>query len=336
MLPDAMYDVIYGLAAGEGRERSLFGSCAPLAREAYRRSLAGGEPPIIWFEVPLLGAPRFDLHVALSREALRGDVRFAHGVGNGYDELLRWYAQEERGGGGLAFAYDVGDGRVDDPAVHVNVNHAPLGDMGRFFDLTAGAGAAELYSSFVNRLPRGWRVLYTGVHPGRPGSHLRVDCSFGDELQDAYAADGALLEADLRACGFTATGPALRELAALVLGSPFALELQFDVMRDGTLGPTLGMSAAFSLHAPDTVRSLFGEGGPAAELFGAAERMGLADARWRHIPGAAFAKIVPDDGAPLALYCAPTFLKLRVRGGEPLDAKAYLQAGAATIGGAGA
>ena len=332
MLPDVLYDLICGLAAGEGREQALFGSSAPLAREAYLRSLAGEEPPIIWFEVPLLGAPRFDLHVALSREALRGDVRFRPGAGNGYDELLRWYAQEEQGGCGLAFAYDVGEGRIDEPAVHVNVNDVPLGDMGRFFALAKDDGAAGLYADFVSRLPRGWRVLYTGVHPGRPGSPVRIDCGCGKELQDAYADNISLFEADLRACGFAATGPALRDLAGLVLGSPFGLELQFDVMRDGSVGHTLGVSAAFALHAADAVRSLFGEGGPAAALMGEVERRGLSDARWRHIPDATFAKLVPVDGTICALYCTPTFLKLRMRDGEPLDAKMYLQAGAMELG----
>ena len=332
MLPDALYDLIYCLAAGGGREAALFGSCAPLAREAYQRSLAGEEPPIIWFEVPLLGAPRFDLHVALSRGALRGDVRFRPGAGNGYDELLRWYAQEELGGCGLAFAYDVSEGRIDDPAVHVNVNGASLGDMGRFFALAKDDGAAGLYADFVSRLPRGWRVLYTGVHPGRPGSPVRIDCGCGEGLNDAYAANISLLEADLRALGFTAMGPSLRDLAGLVLASPFGLELQFDVMRDGSVGHTLGVSAAFALHTADVVRSLFGEGGPAAALMGEVERRGLSDARWRHIPGATFAKLMPVDGAMCALYCSPTFLKLRMRDGEPLDAKMYLQAGGMALG----
>ena len=91
--------------------------------------------------------------MALSREDLRGGARFLPCSGNGYDELFRWYAAEERGGGGLAFAYDVSDGRIDNPAVHVNVNNAPLDDMGRFFDITAGEGAADLYRGFADRLP---------------------------------------------------------------------------------------------------------------------------------------------------------------------------------------
>ena len=37
------------------------------------------------------------------------------------------------------------------------------------------------------------------------------------------------------------------------------------------------------------------------------------------------------DGALLALYCVPTFVKLRLRNGKPLDAKMYLQAEASIL-----
>ncbi len=103
-------------------------------------------------------------------------------------------------------------------------------------------------------------------------------------------------------------------------------------MPDGSLGPTLGISAAFSLRTAHTMRPLFEEGGPAAELLGAVERLGLADSRWRRIPDTMFSKLAPAGDTVLALYCVPTFVKLRMRDGRPLDAKAYLQAGASTLG----
>ena len=322
-----VYDAIYALAADEGREQALFGSCAPLARKAFRRSLIGEGFPIVWFEIPLAGNPRFDLHVALSRKMLRAGAAFLPGTGNGYDRLFRWYAEDESGGGGLAFAYDVSEGRIDDPAVHVNVNNAPLSDMGRFFGLALGDDAAQRYDRFVGRLPHGWRVWYAGVHPGRPGSPVRVDCFVAPELKEAYAADFALLERDLEACGFPCAGTVLRDLAMPILRSPFGLELQFDVMDDGSPGPTLGISAGFSLGSARRARLLFEEGA-AAELMGEVERLGLSDRRWSHLPGLVFATLVAFDGGSLALYCTPTFVKLRMRGGEPLDAKVYLQAGA--------
>lgn len=323
-----IYDAIYTLAAGEGCEQVLFGDCSVLAREAFHRSSASGGFPMLWFEIPLTGKPRFDLHVALSRKSLRTGARYRPGAGEGYDELLRWFAEDEVGGNGLAFAFDVSEGRIDDPAVHVNVNNAPLADMARFFDLAAGNGAYERYANFENCLPHGWRVWYAGFHPGRPGSPVRVDCFVDAACEASYAADVELLGRDLRACGFTCAGPALHDLATPILQSPFDLELQFDVMHDGTLGPTLGISASFPRLAATSMRELFGDGGEVANLMGAVEGMGLADGRWRHVPDALFASLVKVGDVGLALYCMPTFVKLRMRDGEPLDAKVYLQAGA--------
>ncbi len=328
----AIYDTLYLLAAGDGREEALFGDCQPLAHEAFSRSLIGDEFPIIWFEVPLSRKPRFDLHVAASRSALCPGAEFAPGAGGGYEGLFRWYAEEESGGAGLAFAYDVSEGRIDAPAVHVNVNNAPLSSMDRFFDLSAGGDAAERYRAFEAKLPRGWRVWYAGFHPGRPNTPVRVDCFVDGGLKAAYASVPSLFEQHLRECGFTAASAALRDLAGLVTASPFALELQFDVLPDGSVGPTIGVSAGFGTIPASELQTMFDDGGTAAKLLGQIERRGLADDRWRLIAHASFAKLVETDDGPLALFCMPTFVKLRVRDGEPLDAKAYLQASAREMG----
>ena len=49
--------------------------------------------------------------------------------------------------------------------------------------------------------------------------------------------------------------------------------------------------------------------------------------RWRHIADASYSKLVVVEGRPTVLFCAPTFVKLRLRDGAPLDAKVYLHAG---------
>ena len=321
-----IYDAIYQLAAGDGREELLFGPCAPLAHEAFQRSLVTGGFPLIWFELPLLGAPRFDLHVALSPEALRNSLQLPDDFDRAYAPALTWYAHEEQGGNGLAFAYDVSEGRIDAPALHVNVNDAPLENIGRFFELAAGADTPKLYQRFVDRLPKGWRVWYAGVHPARPGSHLRVDCFVNRDLKAAYASDLALLERDLRSCGFTTSLDALEKLVQPILSSPFTLELQFDINRDGSIGPTLGISAEIPHCLPANAHPevwMY-----AARLMHAVEAMGLADERWKAARGASYALSVEVNGSDLKLYCMPTFVKLRMRDGVPLDAKLYLIAGA--------
>lgn len=329
--PALLYDTLYTLAADKGREQVLFGSCAPLAREALLRSLTCNGFSDVWFELPLAGNPRFDLHVAFSRERL-GSGSFLPGAGSGYDELFRWYAQVEKGGRGLAFAYDVSEGLIDVPAVHVNVNQAPLDDADRFFELAGAGDAVGRWRSFVERLPNGWHVWYMGVHPGRPGAPVRIDCFVDSGRQKAYAADLGLLEDDLRSCGFSASLDALPDLAGALLASPFGLELQFAVLEGGEVGPTLGLSAAFGMRPAALMRPLFDEGGPIAQLMSRVEQLGLSDARWHSVRDAMYSLTMAASGNTLALYCLPTFLKLRMREGRALDAKFYLQAAAHKLG----
>ena len=92
------FDLLYGLAADEGREESLFGRDKELARAAYAKSLLGRGIPLLWFELPLLGEPRFDLHVAHTRESLVPGMD-AGQVPGGYNDVFSWYANEEPGGG---------------------------------------------------------------------------------------------------------------------------------------------------------------------------------------------------------------------------------------------
>ena len=322
-----LYETLYRLAS-RNVEGDLFGTSAPLAREAFRRALAGSSAPIVWFEVPLSGTPRFDLHVAYSNADLHEYAPFASNAMGGYGELLNWYASEPREGGGLALAFDVGDGRINAPAVHVNVNGAETFDAEGFFAHVGRPEAAALYGSFAKRIPQGWYIWYFGVHPGRPGAPVRVDCFVDARLKRMYAAEPARLEGDLREAGFVVEGSAVRRVGAEVAASPFCMELQFDVLSDGTLGQTVGVSAQFPLVPASAARQLWESAGDAAQLMEFAENSGIADARWQHVRDALFTTGVQDGDVPRALYCVPLFAKFRVRAGELLDTKIYLQSGA--------
>ena len=71
----------------------------------------------------------------------------------------------------------------------------------------------------------------------------------------------------------------------------------------------------------------FRTNGAAGELMAGIRKWGLADDRWRLLEDTAFAQRVTRGAESCLLYCAPVFVKLRWREGEPLDAKAYLMAG---------
>ena len=333
MNADAMrlYETLYRLASKDvGCD--LFGANAPLAQEAFRRASAGASMPIVWFEVPLSGLPRFDLHVAHGNADLHGHAPFAPDAMDGHGELLNWYASEPRAGGGLALAYDVGDGRIGAPAVHANVKAATAFDAEGFFAHVGRPEAAALYRGFEKQLPQGWRIWYFGVHPGRPGAPVRVDCFVDDSLKRTYAAEPAMFKEDLRKAGFAVEGSAAQCVGAEVAASPFSMELQFDILSDGALGQTVGVSAQFPLAIASTARLLWEPAGDAAQLMEFAVDAHVADTRWLRIRDAMFSTAVRDGGVSHALYCIPVFAKFRVRADELLDAKVYLQAGAVTSG----
>lgn len=324
-----LYETLYSLASTDvGCDLFGTGTNALLAHEAFRRASVGALMPIVWFEVPLSGLPRFDLHVAHANADLHERAPFASDAMDGHGELLNWYASEPREGGGLALAYDVGDGRIDAPAVHVNVNAARAFDIEGFFVHVGRSEATALYHDFAKRLPHGWHIWYLGVHPGRLGAPVRVDCFVGESLKRVYAAEPAKLEEDLRRVGFVVEGSTLRCVGVEVAASPFGMELQFDIFSDGALGQTVGVSAQLPLVPASAARLLWEPAGSAAQLMEFAVNSRIADARWQRVPDAMFSTMVRDGNTLRALYCVPVFAKFRVRAGKLLDAKAYLQAGA--------
>ena len=325
-----LYEALYRYAS-KGVECELFGTSAPLAKEAFQRALAGSSMPLVWFEIPLSGAPRFDLHVAHGNASLHEHAPFASDAMDGYGELLNWYASEPREGGGLALAYDVGDGRIDAPAVHVNVNAANTFDVEGFFDHVGRPDAAPLYRSFAKRLPKGWRIWYFGVHPGRSGAPVRIDCFVDESLKRLYAAEPAKLEEDLCEVGFAVEGSMVRCVGAEVAASPFGMELQFDVLSDGTLGQTVGVSAQFPFVVASKARLLWESDGGAVQLMNFAVDSRAADARWQRIRDIMFSTAVRYGNDTQALFCVPVFAKFRVRADKLLDVKVYLQAGAASL-----
>ena len=322
-----LYQTLYGLASKEA-ERDLFGTNAPLAQEAFRRATEGTSMPTVWFEVPLSGPPRFDLHVAYGNADIHERAPFASGAADEHGELLNWFASQPREGGGLALAYDVGDGRIEAPAVHANVNAAKTFDAEGFFVHVGRPDATALYHGFASRLPQGWHIWYFGVHPGRPGAPVRVDCFVDKSVKRAYAAKPAKLEEDLQGVGFAVEGSTARCVGAEVAASPFGMELQFDILSNETLGQTMSVSAQLPFSVASAVRPLWEPAGEAAQLMEFAVSSHAADARWQRIRDTVFSTAVQDGNTLQALYCVPVFAKFRVRANKLLDTKIYLQAGA--------
>lgn len=321
-----LYRIIYALAAANGREKALFGTCAPAAEEAFSRSCPTDDVPELWFELPLLGDPWFDLHALTNRDSVDPSTAFTSQTTGGYPEVFRWFAQAH-GVRHLALSWDVSSGREEGPAIQLLQWNGDSDAACSFLEAAGRPDAVPSYRTFTNSMPGGWFACYAGVFPQRPGHNLRVECIPHRGLQRAYSEDADLIEEHLRQIGVSSGVREIAERCKLLAGMPFQFEFQFDVMPDGSAGPTLGASVRFASRPGEKGYDVFNPNGSAGELMRYVEDWGLADDRWRLLEGTMFAKRVTRGAESSLLYCIPTFVKLRWREGVPLDAKAYLIAG---------
>lgn len=320
---EGLYDLIYALAARDGRDTVLFGKGATAAREAFARGLCGDVFPELWFELPLAEDPWFDMHMLVSREDMRGGEAFADLDGT-YADVLAWFAQSEDTRQ-LALSFDSGSGDARHPAVQLLLDIGSMAVTQDFLSAVGRADLADSYRSFVERMPKGWYACYSGVFPARPDTGwVRVECIVGEEAQRSYADDPESLSAHLAQVGIGDVDGEMLSHTHELARSNFPLELQFDVGRDGHALPRLGTSVRFQPH--DWTDSDASE--HVEELLSKAEGWGLADDRWRHLRETAFAKRATLGKEAATLWCFPAFLKIRWREDNGLDAKAYLMAGA--------
>ena len=323
-----LYDILYALAAKDGREAILFGDGAPLAHEAFTHSLVGNTFPEVWFELPLAGDPWFDLHVLTAREDLTPDMTFDNEHTGGYPQIFSWFANQTQGVRQLALSYDVSSGSIQHPAVQLLVNQAKLKPVCDFLEATGRHDAVDAYSTFVRRLPEGWFACYTGTFPSRSDMNLRVECIPQHYQQLAYAKDPALLEHDLRMTGLENLGDTLVLRCHQLAQTPFQLEFQFDVTEQGAAGDKFGASLRFACPPGSPEWHYFDPDGATGTLMRQLQSWELADDRWKLLANTMFAKRASFGQSSIKLFTFPAFIKLRWVGGQPLDAKTYLMAGA--------
>lgn len=320
---ERLYDFIYALAARDGRDAVLFGKGAPAAREAFARGLCGDTFPELWFELPLAGDAWFDVHMLFSRENMRGDESFA-GFGGAYAEALAWFTRSE-GTRQLALSFDSGSNDVLRPAVQLLLDTNNMAATRGFLTAVGHADLAGAYRSFVARMPKNWYACYSGVFPERADSGwVRIECIVDETAQQAYASDLDSLRAHLAKVGISEAEKTMIAHISELARSPFPLELQFDVWRDGRTLPRLSASVRFQPH--DWVEA--GSLEHVERLFAKAKEWELADDRWRRLRETAFCKRAAWGAESATLWCFPAFLKVRWRKEHGLDAKTYLMAGA--------
>jgi len=320
MTPEDLFEIICAYISRKGCGTRLVGDSMPAAREAFSRCLIGDSFPSLWFEFPLMGRPRFDLHIILSRETLaQCDTLppvLAHGS---FGRALDWFRTHGHSPG-VAFACDISIGRTDSHGIHILDSKGE--DSAGLFSAMGGPDAVNLLRDHVKRVPSEWRMWYYGLLPGRAGRPVRADFYVDEDLKQKYVHSPELFASHLKEAGFTTVSETMLAWMKEIAASPFQMELQFDILGDGSLGPTMGISAGM-----ESKKRLTGEQEHAAiAIFNRLEEQGLSDDRWRFIPDTFFAKRVKFQNEDFEIYHAPVFIKMRFRDGQALDAKVYSQA----------
>ena len=121
------------------------------------------------------------------------------------------------------------------------------------------------------------------------------------------------------------TSPA--EALAAQAAQPYAFDVELDVMPDGSVGDVVGINLTTNLSGAEAREAVVG--GSLGRALALAEMAGLADERWHMLGDAAFRMVAPSvlGGERGLVACANrlVYVKLRLRKGMPLDAKAYFQ-----------
>lgn len=325
--PTQAFDATYTIAARDGREKALFGDSIALARPAFEKSLIGSGYPHSYLEFPLLGKPCFDILVVHSE--VEPGARFADGAGYGYQPMFDWFSREcsQIDDVSCGIELDTSSGETERAGVYLQQRERT--ELVEPFLRSVGEEArAESYLDVLKRMPASWPPAYVGLFPGRPGSPLRIGGYMGHDEMKACAQDPAHLAKRFDAIGFTAYDQAMLERCSELMSLAPAVDFQFDIQQDGSLGDVFGLSLSFNKTYPRLAKECMTTG-YGAELCQKLEAWGLADDRWRLIADAAFARHVAverEDGSEtrFALAIRFNYAKMKFKAAEPQLAKFYL------------
>ena len=323
------FDAMYEIAAANGRGEALFGRSIELARPAYEKTLVGDGYPTAYLEFPLLGEPRFDLLSV--HERIEPGSRFAPGAGFGYQAMIDWFATLERNGDTIVscgIELDCGEGETERAGVYLQQRKRH--ELVTPFLESVGEGErAASYLDVLPRMPQGWPPAYVGLFPGRAGTPLRIGGYLDIRTMQTCANDPAELGRAFDAIGFVAYDADMLARCAEFMKLAPSVDFQFDIMADGRLGDTFGLSLSFNGARLDRARECMESGGYGARLMERLEGWKLADDRWRLIADASFARHVGfdrEDGTQgrFALCVLFNYAKVKFTGAEAQPAKFYL------------
>lgn len=323
------FGALYSIAAADGRGEALFGDSFDQALEFYQRTLIGDGYPIVHLEFPLLGEPCLDLLSVHGKVPL--GAKFAAGAGYGYQAMFDWFAEvgatTHAHNVSVGLELDLSTGQTQTAGVYLQQRrHTQL--VTPFLESVGEAARAQQYLGTLERMPEGWPSSYVGLFPGREGTPMRIGGYMGSAEHARCAEDPAYLEARFRHIGFTAFDANMLDCCTEFMRLAPSIDFQFDIMSDGSLGDTFGLSLSFNEAKPRETQECMTTG-YGARLMHVLQEWGLADSRWHEIAGAAYARAIGferEDGTEgrFALCVRLNYAKVKFSSCEPMPAKFYL------------
>jgi hypothetical protein len=322
-----LFDILYGIAARNGREEALFGGDVLLARPAFERMLIGNDFPRLYLEFPLMGTPGFDV-LAGYNHVDKGAV-FREGAGYGRQDMFDWFAEvcESGTSASVGFEVDSSAGRTDVAGVYLQ-QRRKTELVGSYLSSLGEEVRTASYHSVRERLPKGWGPSYVGLFPGRANTPMRIGGYLSPRAQARCADDPECLRGCLEQAGFASYTDEMLLRCSRLMGIAPSVDFQLDIFPDGSLGSTFGLSLSFNEVSPHESRACL-ESGYGSCLMGLLESWGLVDERWRHVAGIPFARRIGyerEDGGVgrLALCIALNFVKVKFTDGVAQPAKFYV------------
>ncbi len=309
------FEVLCLQAADDGRGDILFGDSVSRVRSLLRPFMVGEKFPDVYLESPLAGEPFLDVTVLYKHK--RPGLCIASPVAVGMQDLLDWCAQCRAENEDVSYGFELDTKEQVLPPVAMHFQPRAKTELVRpFFEVLGEPERAQLYLDLAKRMPKGWPLSFFGLFRGRPGSPLRVCGYLADDMVKVCVQDAAQLKASFDEIGFVAYDDKMLEQASQLLSlAPGAVDFQFDLYPDGTLGKVFAFDIQFEIQQPECVKASF-ESGPVNRVFSQLQAWDIADERWRLVGDAAFARAVPaelDDGTfgRYAFTLMPQWAKVR-------------------------
>ena len=318
------FDVLYGIIAKQGGN-ALLGDDVDVVRKAYAKTLYGDACPNIIMEFPLIGTPGLDIL------AIYGEIeksQFRDGAGYGYDDMFHWFSSlPTHHPCSMGLELDVSKGNIQQAGVYLQ-QRSKYEYIHPFLESCGEAHRMDGLRQVIGRMPKDMPVSYIGLFPGREGTPMRIGGYMNDSLHKRVVETPKALQETFDQLGFNAYDNDMIERCSQYMGYVDGIDFQFDIMPDGSLGDVFGLSLSFNEYPPRLTKECM-EQGSGSLLMKRLMDDGLADERWKHIPGMVFGKGVPyekDDGTfgVFVVVSKMNYAKIKFKNGVAQPAKFYL------------